>query len=72
MLATNLGLVTAYFFTTHEVKTKAYVSGVFFLLATVGAIMTYLKNREPAVEEKTPAAYKPVLGAKKAGSGKKK
>jgi len=71
MLATNLGLVTAYFFTTHEVKTKAYVSGVFFLLATVGAIMTYLKNREPVVEE-TDGKYKPVLGAKKVGSGKKK
>jgi hypothetical protein len=48
---------------------KVYVSGGFFLLAAIGGIISYVKNREPAAEEKTPITEKkPVLAAKKASS----
>ena len=67
MLAANLALVTAYLYRYSKNPMKVYVSGGFFLLAAIGGIISYVKNREPAAEEKTLITEKkPVLAAKKA------
>jgi len=64
MLATNLGFVT-YYLQQYNTMKNALICGGFFLLATVGALVTYIKNREPAEEKTAITQYKPVLGAKK-------